>query len=200
VPDGIQIVDKAGRYPDALCSGLLRRRYAMTYKGFSLAAAMLLAATITTQAAAQSCTGNNCSVNNTASVSVPSVMRLTLNSATTTLTNPVEAAFDAGFQDDAGPTATVKSNRPWNLTIASQAATWTGTNGGRANKGAADLQWKVGAGSLASLNTGATNVFGASQNATGSAASAFSYRTVWSYAADVPGDYSLVVVYTLTAP
>src|SRR2546426_6852197 len=88
----------------------------MTSKGFSLAAAVLFAATITTQAAAQSCTGNNCSVNNTASVSVPSVMRLTLNSATTTLTNPVEAAFDAGFQDDAGPTATVKSNRPWNLT------------------------------------------------------------------------------------
>ena len=127
-------------------------------------------------------------------------MRLTLSTAATTLTNPTETAFDAGFQDDAGPTATVKSNRPWNLTIASQAATWTGTNGGRANKGAADLQWKVGAGSLASLNTGATNVFGASQNATGSASSAFSYRTVWSYAADVPGDYSLVVVYTLTAP
>ncbi len=172
----------------------------MTYKGFSLAAAVLLGATITTQAAAQACTGNNCSVNNTASVSVPSVMRLTLNSASTTLTNPAEAAFDAGFQDDAGPSATVKSNRPWNLTIASQAATWTGTNGGRANKGAVDLQWKAGAGSFASLNTSATSVFGASQNATGNASTAFSYRTVWSYAADVPGDYALVVVYTLTAP
>src|SRR3989454_6012888 len=83
VPDGIRIVGKAGGSPDTLCSGLLRRQYAMTYKGFSLAAAVLFAATITTQAAAQSCTGNNCSVNNTASVSVPSVMRLTLNSATT---------------------------------------------------------------------------------------------------------------------
>jgi len=172
----------------------------MTYKGFSLAAAVLLGATITTQAAAQACTGNNCSVNNTASVSVPSVMRLALNSASTTLTNPAEAAFDAGFQDDAGPTATVKSNRPWNLAIASQATSWTGTNGGRANKGSVDLQWKVGAGSFASLNTSASSIFGASQNATGNASSAFLYRTVWSYAADVPGDYSLVVVYTLTAP
>ena len=172
----------------------------MTYKGFSLAAAVLLAATITTQAAGQSCTGNNCSVNNTASVSVPSVMRLTLSTAATTLTAPVEAAFDAGFQDDAGPTATVKSNRPWNLTVASQAATWTGTNGGRANKGAVDLQWKVGAGLLASLSTTVAPVFGASQPATASASTAFSYRTVWSYAADVPGDYSMVVVYTLTAP
>src|SRR5256712_12257087 len=169
VPDGIRIVGKAGGSPDTLCSGLLRRQYAMTYKGFSLAAVVLLAATITTQAAAQACTGNNCSVNNAASVSVPSVMRLTLNSATTTLTNPVEAAFDAGVQDDAGPTGPVKANRAWKLTIASLAATWTGTNGGRGNKGAADLQWEQGAGDLASLYTGATKVFGASQNATGNA-------------------------------
>jgi len=172
----------------------------MTYTRLSLAAAVVLAVTIITQAAGQSCTGNNCSVTNAASVSVPSVMRLTLSTAATTLTNPVEAAFDAGFQDDAGPTATVKSNRPWNLTVASQAATWTGTSGGRATKGAADLQWKQGAGALASLNTTAANVYGASQAATASASTAFSYRTVWSYAVDVPGDYALVVVYTLTAP
>src|SRR5256886_15435767 len=118
----------------------------MTYTRLSLAAAVLVAATIPTQEAGQACTGNNCSVNNAASVSVPSVMRLTLNSATTTLTNPVEAAFDAGFQDGAGPTATVKSNRPWNLAIASLAATWTGTDGGRANKGAAGPPGEQGAG------------------------------------------------------
>src|SRR5438309_10763487 len=115
----------------------------MTYTRLSLAAAVLLAATITTQAAGQACTGNNCSVNNAASVSVPSVMRLTLSTAATTLTNPTETAFDAGFQDDAGPTATVKCNRPWNLTIASQAGTWNGADCGRANKSVASLQGKV---------------------------------------------------------
>ena len=172
----------------------------MTYKGFSLAAAVLLAATITTQAAGQSCTGNNCSVNNTASVSVPSVMRLTLNAATTTLTNPVEAAFDAGFQDDAGPTATVKSNRPWNLTIGALTASWVGSNGGRATKGASDLQFKTASTSFASLSQTAGNVLPATQGAAGNASVAMQYRTVWSYAADVPGDYTLVVVYSLIAP
>src|SRR2546426_12574750 len=103
-------------------------------------------------------------------------MRQPRSTAATTLTNPVEAAFDAGFQDDAGPTATVKSNRPWNLTIASLAATWTGTNGGRAEKGAADAQLKQGAGSLAPLDTGWTNLFGASQHAIGNAATAVSDR------------------------
>src|SRR5437016_5026930 len=77
-----------------------------------------------------------CSLNSTASVSVPSIMRLTLGTLTTTLTNPTETAFDAGFQDDAGPTATVKSNRPWNLTIGALTASWVGSNGGRATKGA----------------------------------------------------------------
>ncbi len=172
----------------------------MTYKGFSLAAAVLLAAMITTQAAAQSCTGNNCQVTNTASVTVATVMRLTLDAGTTTLTSPAQAAFDAGFQDDPGPTASVKSNRPWNLTIAAQAAAWTGTGGARPDKGAADLQWKQGAGSYASLSTSASNVFTSTQNAAGNGSAVMLYRTVWSYAADVPGNYSLVVVYTLTAP
>jgi len=172
----------------------------MTYTRLSLAAAVLLAATITTQAAAQSCTGAACTVITTASVSVPSIMRLTLNAVATTLTNPTETAFDLGFQDDAGPTASVKSNRPWNLTIAAQAATWTGTVGGRPYKGAADLQWKQVAGSYASLSTSASNVFTSTQNAAGNGSAAMLYRTVWSYAADVPGNYSLVVVYTLTAP
>jgi len=172
----------------------------MTYKGFSLAAAVFFAATITTQAAAQSCTGANCSVNNTASVSVPSVMRLTLNSATTTLTNPAEAAFDATFQDDAGPTATVKSNRPWNLTIGALTASWVGTNGGRANKGAADLQFKTASTSFASLSQTAANILPLTQGASGSASVPMQYRTSWSYAADIPGDYSLVVVYSLIAP
>jgi hypothetical protein len=151
-------------------------------------------------AAAQSCSGNGCAVNNTASVTVATLLRLTLNSATTSLTSPDEAAFDLGSQDDFGPTATVKANRPWNLTIAAQAATWTGTNGGRADKAAGDLQWKVGAGSFASLSTTAGNVYGSSQGASGNASTAFLYRTLWSYAADVPGDYALTVVYTLTAP
>src|SRR2546427_1433789 len=51
------------------------------------------------------------------------------------------------------------------------------SNGGRANKGAVDLQWKQGAGSFASLNTSATNVFGASQNATGNASTALDRKS-----------------------
>ena len=172
----------------------------MTYRHFSLAAVVLLAATIAKQGTAQlTCTGL-CSLNSTASVSVPSIMRLTLGTLTTTLTNPTETAFDAGFQDDAGPTATVKSNRPWNLTIGALTASWVGSNGGRATKGASDLQFKTASTSFASLSQTAGNVLPATQGAAGNASVAMQYRTVWSYAADVPGDYTLVVVYSLIAP
>jgi hypothetical protein len=172
----------------------------MSFKRLSLALAGILAVALTQQVAAQAvCTGSPCSVNNTASVNVQTVLKLTLTSITTTLTSPNEAAFDQGWQDDAGPTATVKSNRPWNLTIAAQAAVWTGANGGRATKPAGDLQWKVGAGSFAGLTTSAADVL-TSQPASAGTPTAFSYRTLWAYTADTPGDYSLVVVYTVTAP
>jgi hypothetical protein len=171
----------------------------MSFKRLSLALAGILAVTLTQQLAAQTCIGNPCSVNNAVSARVPTLLRLTLTPITTTLTSPSEAAFDAGSQDDPGPTATVKANGPWNLTIAAQTPAWTGTSGGRGDKAAGDLQWDVGSGTFTSLSTIAANVYGSSQPA-GTTPTAFTYRTRWSYEDDVPGDYALTVVYTVTAP
>ena len=174
----------------------------LTAKRLALTLSGLLALALATPATGQTCTGNPCSVNNTASVTVNTVLRLTLSSATTTLTSPNEAAFDAGFQDDAGPVATVKSNRPWNLEISAQAATWTGVGAlARANKPAGDLQWsRTGGAPFTALAVAPLSVYGASQAAGGNQQTTFTYRTLWSWAADTPGDYSLVVVYTVTAP
>ena len=172
----------------------------MYCKRLSLAVAGLLALLSTRAAAQNTCTGNPCSVNNTAQVNVGTVLRLTLSSTTTALTSPNEAAFDQGYQDDNGPTAGVKSNRPWNLQISANAATWTGANGARANKPAGELEWSRTNSGYASLTTSPVSIYGSSQSATGNASQGMSYRTLWSYASDTPGDYSLVVVYTLTAP
>src|SRR3989441_12866958 len=127
-------------------------------------------------------------------------MKLTLGTLTTALTNPTETAFDAGFQDDAGPTASVKSNRPWNLTIGALTASWVGSNGGRATKGASDLQFKTASTSFASLSQTAGNVLPATQGAAGNASGAVQYPTGWAYAADAPGGYNLVVGYSLIPP
>jgi len=150
--------------------------------------------------AQNTCTANPCSLNDTAKVTVTTVLRLTVSQFATTLTAPNEAAYDAGFQLDNGPTATVKANRAWTLKVAANAATWTGTGGANAAKAASDLQWATSSGGTytgfsttpATFTSGATGTSGASQ-------STF-FKTLWSYATDTPGNYSLVVVYTLSAP
>jgi len=166
----------------------------------TLVATALLGLAATTQLSAQTCsTQPSCPVNNTASVTVPIVMQLTLSSTTTALTVPTAANYDATAVPDNGPTATIKANNGWTLKIAAQAATWTGTGGANTSKAAADLAWSTAAnGTFAGLNTtGATVV----TSGTGSSASqALFYQTSWHSATDTPGTYSLVVVYTLSVP
>lgn len=150
-------------------------------------------------AAAQTCSGNPCNVNNTASVTVGTVLKLTLSSTTTPLTPPDQAAYDNGYQLDNGPSATVKANRPWTLKIASAAGNWTAANGANASKAAGDLEWgTVSGGPYTGLTTSANGV--TTGSGTSGTTQDFFYKTLWSYATDTPGDYSLVVVYTLTAP
>jgi hypothetical protein len=128
-------------------------------------------------------------------------MRLTLSSATTDLGTPTEADYDAGFKEAAGPTATVKSNRPWHVDVVGNNTTkftYSGPNTDP-NKAASDLQWGTVSGTYthnmaasAVLKTGATGTSGASQQ--------IFFRTAWSWATDVAGSYSLVLNFTLAAP
>jgi hypothetical protein len=154
-----------------------------------------------TQASAQTtCNTNGCSLNNTASVTVGTVLRLTISSATTALTPPNEAAYDAGFQLDAGPTLTVKANRGWSLKVNANAGTWTAANGANASKAAGDLQWATSSGGTYNGLTGSPVSLISGLSGTGNLSQPVFYKTLWSYANDTPGDYSLVVVYTLSAP
>ncbi|MGH7700910.1 MAG: hypothetical protein ACREMJ_10400 [Gemmatimonadales bacterium] len=169
----------------------------MFSRRLTVALLVLGAAGMTNRVAAQSCTGNPCSVGNTVSATVGTLLRLTLSTTTTALPAPSEAEFDAGFQDAAGPSATVKANRSWTLKVSAAAANWTTDN--LVVKPAGDLQWAtVAGGPYAGLAVAAADV--ASSGATASFAQAMFYRVLWSYANDAPGNYSLVVTYTVTAP
>ena len=161
---------------------------------------LALLATSAAQAQAQTCAANPCSLNDTAKVTVATVLRLTLDQSATVLTPPDEAAYDAGFQLDNGPTATVKANRAWTLKVNASGATWTAAGGAQPAKAAADLLWSTtSGGAYTSLSTTPATFASAASGSAGSAQSVF-YKTLWSYANDTPGDYSLVVVYTLSAP
>ena len=157
-------------------------------------------------ARAQTCTPaaplptGSCSVNASASITIPKVLQLTLSTISQTLAAPTEAAFDAGHQDATGPVATVRTNAGWNLQINAAAATWTASGAGaRANKPAADLQWSNVSGSgYAGLTTSATAV--TAGTATIATNVSFFYRVLYGWTVDTPGTYSLVVVFTLTTP
>lgn len=176
-------------------------------KFISLAAGMALVAGVTTAANAQtvSTTANPGSVTTYATVTVNTILKLTINDTSTAISSPVEADFDAGFQDvGAAVTATVKSNKAWTLSIKGGAATWTGTGGAQASKAVGDLRWRTGGAapgtalttSNATINSGAT---GTSGGASGQGTTV-SYDIVWSYASDTPGTYTIPVIFTAAAP
>lgn len=156
---------------------------------------------LTPSLGAQSCDATvSCSVINTASVTIGDMFRLTLDGVTTSLTAPVIGDFDAtgaASLDDAGPTATVQSNRDWKVTVVGGTATFTGNT---FNKSATHLTWEAaGAGGSYASNMGtAATLF--SGNATNGESKQIMYRTNWSLANDGPGAYALAVQFTVSAP
>jgi hypothetical protein len=163
-------------------------------------AAVLLGVVSMTGAAQATCTGNPCSVQVTASATVVDILKLTVSSATAALGSPTESDYDAGFLDAAGPTASVKANRPWHVDVAGGAAVFTYTGSlTNPNKPASSLLWGTSAGTYANdMGTSAVLLSGAT--GTGSASQPIFFRTLWSWASDVSGTYSLVVNFTLAAP
>jgi hypothetical protein len=173
-----------------------------------LAAAMVLGTAIgASQANAQGCSGNagSCNTTNTASVTVGALVKLTMSSATTTLTSPTADQVDLGTTIyNAGPTFTVKSNRGWTLKVKTTASpnwSYSGTDGGV--KPITDLTWaNAVAGTYAAITTSdATVATGASSNG---APAEVHFKTLWTNdftaASNAPGTYSLPIVFTLTAP
>ncbi len=152
-----------------------------------------------------------CDVSLIAATTVATLMRLSTNSSGVLITAPTIADYDltaTGPGNDGqpgpytGPVVTVKSNRPWTLSVKAQTTYWSLTPAGSvrpdAGKPAGDLLWALNATTgFASLTTGGATV---ASSATGSTAtSTVHHRVKWFYAVDVPGDYALTVVYTLTA-
>jgi hypothetical protein len=175
---------------------------------YSLVASMLGAATLlgASRLAAQSCTDTqtgaaSCTVATTVSATVPTIIRLSLTnftSGTTTDFGSISASdFTTGYKDAAGPRANVKANKAWSLTVASSAATFTGTG---AAKLASDLLWKAGLGGTPSTAMSTTAATLNSGSATNSLDTDIQYRLLWAYANDTPGTYSLTVNFTLSAP
>jgi hypothetical protein len=165
-------------------------------------------AIVTAGPAAAQCTASgapaNCNQPGSTSMTAGRVVRLQVSAGSTALTAPTPADFDAGLNATTGPTLTVSANAPWMLQVRASGASWTATNtspGAPAwkSKPVGDLTWsRATTGPFTALSTtDATLVSGA---ATASTATTLYFQTLYSWTTDTPGNYSLTVVLTLTAP
>jgi hypothetical protein len=179
----------------------------MTATRFVLAAMVLGTAIGVNQAGAQ-CSGNagSCNSTNTVSATVNALVKLGMSSAATSLTSPTADQVEVGANiADAGPSFTVKANRSWTLNIkTTNPASWTYVGALGGNKPVSDLTWSNAvAGTFVGIsNSDALFLSGASAS-NGAAAQVF-FKTVWAAGftqpSNVPGVYSLPVVFTLSAP
>ncbi|MDQ6871034.1 MAG: hypothetical protein M3037_03360 [Gemmatimonadota bacterium] len=162
---------------------------------------------VAAQANAQ-CSGNagSCNTSNTASVTIPALVKLGMSATTTSLTPPTADQVDLGATiADAGPTFTIKANRSWTLNIRSGNATnWTYVGANSGVKPISDLTWANAlAGTYAAITASDVLFTSGASASAGTAASAFfktNYTAGFTNVANAPGTYSLPVIFTLTAP
>ena len=142
----------------------------------------------------------SCSITATVSATVNSELQMTFSLCTsasgsncnTTLTAPKAQDFgNASGVSSSGPTLTVKANTNYTLTAAAASATWSG---GGNDKPASDLRFSVNGGSFGALSQVGQGA------ATAGKPYAIGYNTLYNWTIDKPGNYSLVVNYTLTSP
>jgi len=176
---------------------------------FALAVASLIVGVIATPVATLAqCTANgapaNCGVPGSVSMTAGRIVRLQMSAASTTLTAPTPTDFDAGFNSTSGPSLTVSANSAWTLHIRAASATWTATNTSpgapaRTTKPATDLKWATASnGTFSALTTTDASLVNGSA-AAGNATSLY-FQTLYDWTLDTPGNYSLSIVLTLTAP
>ena len=135
---------------------------------------------------------------------VSDVLRLTLSTASVGLGTPALADFTAGHRDVTGAaaTATAKANRAFRVQVVGGSSNFS-YSGSLPNpsKPASDLKWATTQGGLTTttftMGTTATLI---NSTATAPTSQSIFFRTLWLFNRDVPGSYSLIVSFTLSAP
>src|SRR5438445_793075 len=89
-------------------------------------------------ATAQGCAATACRATNEVHATVGTIMRLTVNGSTTVVASSSSAAYAAGRDVVAGPTAIVKSNGRWKLQISAAEPTWAADAGSGTPRGPRD--------------------------------------------------------------
>lgn len=170
-------------------------------------AALLTAAATLPLTAQGNCNVNNqstCQVGGTTAygmrLTISTVVRLSLPSATIALGTATPADFTAGFGTPLLVPLSIRANTGWTVSISATSTLWSATPAAaRQNKPAADLQWGTAttgpftdlSGSPVAIRAG---------TATAAATIPLYVRSRYAWTLDKPGSYSLPLQLTITAP
>ncbi len=177
----------------------------MRRRAVPLLLGMLLSGAWQPLAAQNSCSSTtSCTVAVTFRLPQPNVVSLAISTSSTTIPAVTAQVLSTGFADVAGPTITVRANAPYRVSIQSASPTWNyagpATN---PQKPASDLRWSASAGGpWVSSATSATLWPTSSLVAPATSGQSLSlfYRSLWTWTANPPGNYSIPVNITLTSP
>jgi hypothetical protein len=131
----------------------------------------------------------------TVSFTINSTQDLAIDNETVSITTPEVADYDAEYTKTASNTLTVKSNQGWKLSVKATSSD-LGTSGSY-TKPLADFEWKEASGTFASISS--TDAEVKTGTATAGEAVTVTYRAKLSWTADIPGNYSVDLTYTLVA-
>lgn len=181
----------------------------------SLAYATIGAAVLATAGGAQtSCSiggqSGKCSpsvvLSNPGTITNPALMTLTV-SPTSSALSPLAATATMADMDVAAGVATpatvsysVQANRSWSIQISGAAATWTASAGAWAGKPVSDLRWSLSSsGATTAMSLTPATVTSGSATA-GSTSTTVYLRPAVHWSTDLPGTYTIGVVFTMTTP
>jgi hypothetical protein len=170
-----------------------------------VAAAALIALPAVAEAQLTCAQQLSCSLQPTATLTIPTIVRMqvpslavTLDGSTITDISGGAAVVPGAFGD-----VNVRANAAWNLTLLANSASWTYTGTAGGARAANTLQYNVNGGAFAAVSdvTAATLATGAASNGTNvNVQFQATIPSDYSDAANRPGTYELDLTLTLTAP
>jgi hypothetical protein len=158
--------------------------------------------------AGQSCSvgtaPGSCAATTSATVTVGKVVQLTLATTSSPIAPPTITDYTNGYIAGSGQTVSIRANANVVVHVAARTATWSATNttAGVAawpTKPSTDLQLgPATTGPFTALTTAGYTL--SSSAATATLDLAVAYKVLLDWGSDTPGQYSLDVVFTVTAP
>ena len=182
------------------------RSLVLSFVGLALAATPSLAQTSCSVSGQNGKCSPDVSLASPGTMTNPALLKLTVSPTSSPL-SPISVTATmsdmevaAGVATPASVSFSVQGNRAWSVQVSGAAATWTASAGAWASKPVSDLRWSLSStGATTAMSLTPVTVTSGTATA-GSASTTVYLRPAVHWATDLPGTYTIGVVFTMTTP